>query len=121
VRKLMMYVSMVVVLGFVAGTLLGADAPKPKPQPKPLTANGVVKSYDADAKILVVTVKSEKGEATDMSFRLTDETQIKGAKGVEALTEGTVVTVAYTKDTMTAVAIKVAPAEKPKIVKPKTD
>jgi hypothetical protein len=56
-----------------------------------------------------------------MSFRLTDETQIKGAKGVEALTEGTVVTVAYTKDTMTAVAIKVAPAEKPKIVKPKTD
>ena len=120
-RKWTMLMSMVVVLCFVAGMLVAAEPGAKTEKPKPLMANGVVKSYDDGTKVLVVTVKHEKeGVAMDMSFTLTDDTKItagKEAKGVDALTEGVKVQVAYKKDgdTLTAVAIQIAPGtEKPK-------
>lgn len=119
-KKCMLCVSVMVVVCFVAGLLFAAAAAT-------LQVTGVVKSYSAETKELVVTVKKE-GEGTDMTFLTTEETKVvAGREGAETkaltdLTEGTRVRVTYTKAAEeggkpTATRIMILPAERTKAAK----
>ena len=114
-RRSLLAFGLVAVFAFSSAIAFGADKAEKPEKKKPTTASikGVVKSVDASAGTITITVKNKK-ESEDKTFAAKDaKIQINGeAKTLADVTEGLEVTVKLSEDGKSVVGL--ASGKKPK-------